>query len=231
MKDMNWKKRGGEFLSIFVAVISAFALNNWNDNRRNENSENKILVEISNGLEKDLDDIQLNVEGHKQGIAACNFFRKAIVGKDLRQDSLMIHYFNLTRDFVSIQNRAGYESLKSKGLELIQDDFLRLKIISLYEYDYQILQKLEEEYAEMQFFNQYFKEINTVIAPNIKRNEAGMIMGFQSPLEMEESKRSQLLLFLWKIQSNRLFILRYYTEISEKIEKVRKSIGKKTSTT
>ena len=58
---MNWKKRGGEFLSIFVAVISAFALNNWNDNRRDANSENKILVEISNGLEKDLVDIQLNV--------------------------------------------------------------------------------------------------------------------------------------------------------------------------
>lgn len=141
----------------------------------------------------------------------------------------MMHYFNLTRDYVSIQNRAGYESLKSKGLELIQDDFLRLKIISLYEYDYQILQKLEEEYAEMQFFDQYFKEMNSVIAPNIKRNEEGMIVGVQSPLEMEENKRSELLLFLWKIQSNRLFILRYYREITKKIEQVRTSIAKKSS--
>lgn len=34
MKKGNWKKYGIEFLSIFIAVIAAFALNNWNDNRR-----------------------------------------------------------------------------------------------------------------------------------------------------------------------------------------------------
>ena len=38
-----------EFLSIFIAVISAFALNNWNDNRRDRLAENKILTEIYNG--------------------------------------------------------------------------------------------------------------------------------------------------------------------------------------
>ena len=35
----NWKKHGFEFLSIFIAVISAFALNNWNDNRGDNTSE------------------------------------------------------------------------------------------------------------------------------------------------------------------------------------------------
>ena len=34
-------------------------------------------------------------------------------------DSFLIHYFNLTRDFISIQNTSGYETLQSKGLELI----------------------------------------------------------------------------------------------------------------
>ena len=52
----NWKKYTFEFLSIFIAVSSAFALNNWNDNRRDRNAERKILEEIYNGLEKDLDD-------------------------------------------------------------------------------------------------------------------------------------------------------------------------------
>jgi hypothetical protein len=74
IKLKNWKKHGIEFFSIFIAVVSAFALNNWNENRRDNNSENKILVEISNGLEKDIDDIKLNVSGHKSGISACNYF-------------------------------------------------------------------------------------------------------------------------------------------------------------
>ncbi|WP_417612232.1 hypothetical protein [Owenweeksia hongkongensis] len=49
----SWRKNGFEFLSIFIAVVSAFALNNWNENRRDAHSENKILMEIYNGLEKD----------------------------------------------------------------------------------------------------------------------------------------------------------------------------------
>src|SRR5690606_37306824 len=139
---INWKIYGMEFLSVFVAVISAFALNNWNDNRRNANSENKILTEISNGLHKDLADIDTNIKGHEWGITSCNYFRNIFTGKEVDHDSLMIYYQTLTRDFINLQNRAGYETLKSKGLELIKNDSLRRDIISLYEYDYTILRKL-----------------------------------------------------------------------------------------
>jgi len=225
IKFKNWKNHGFEFLSIFIAVVSAFALNNWNENRRDAHTENKILTEISNGLEKDLDDIKLNVSGHKSGISACNYFRKAFAGKNIKADSLMFHYFNLTRDFVSIQNVAGYETLKSKGLELINNDSLRLKIISLYEYDYNTLRKLEEEYSEMQFQENYFKEINEELAPNFKIDSNGNITGIDLPLKIQENKRNKLLLYLWKIQSNRVFILQYYSGIEKKINKVRENIN------
>lgn len=224
-KINKWKKNGFEFLSIFIAVISAFALNNWNDNRRDALSESKILTEISNGLEKDLEDIKLNVSGHQSGISACNYFRIAILGKDVKTDSLlMIHYRNLTRDFVSIQNTAGYETLKSKGLELISNDSLRLKIISLYEYDYNTLRKLEEEYSEMQFQENYFKEINEVVAPNFILDSNGIVKGIDLPLKIQENTKNTLLLYLWKIQSNRVFILEYYSDIEEKIGQVKQSI-------
>ena len=225
MKKKKWKKYAFEFLSIFVALISAFALSNWNDNRKDSLSENKILTEISNGLEKDLDDIKLNIGGHKTGISACNYFRDVFAGKNIEADSLMFHYFNLTRDFVSIQNTAGYETLKSKGLELIKNDSLRLKIISLYEYDYNTLRKLEEEYTEMQFQENYFKEINEELAPNFKIDSNGNITGIDLPIKIQENKRNKLLLYLWKIQSNRIFILQYYSEIEKKINNVKENIN------
>jgi len=225
MNERNWEKYIFEFLSIFIAVISAFALNNWNENRREAYAENKILIEISNGLEKDLDDIKLNVSGHKDGIAACNYFREAFAGKSIETDSLMFHYFNLTRDFISIQNIAGYETLKSKGLELIDNDSLRLKIISLYEYDYNALRKLEEEYSEMQFQESYFKEINEELAPSFIIGSNGFITGIDSPIRIQESDRNRLLLYLWKIQSNRNFILKYYSQIEKTISEVRENIN------
>ena len=139
IKLENWKKQGVEFLSIFIAVVSAFALNNWNENRRDANSESKILIEISNGLEKDIEDICANKFGHELGINACIFFRNVLANKKVNSDSLMTYYRDLTRDFISIQNTAGYETLKSRGLELIKNDSLRLQIITLYEYNYKIL--------------------------------------------------------------------------------------------
>lgn len=164
------------------------------------------------------------MSGHQAGISACNYFRKGFVGKEIAPDSLMLHYLNLTRDFVSIQNVAGYETLKSKGLEFVKNDSLRLKIISLYEYDYNTLRKLEEDYYEMQFQANYFKEINEELAPNFNIDENGNIAGIKSPLKIEESKKSKLILYLWKIQTNRAFILQYYAEIENKINEVRANI-------
>jgi hypothetical protein len=220
----NWKKYTFEFLSIFIAVISAFALTNWNENRNNRNAENKILVEIYNGLEKDLEDIHLNEMGHQMGINATNYFRNLLAKKNVSKDSVLFHYFNLTRDFVSIQNISGYETLKSKGLELIENDSLRTKIISLYEYDYNTLRKLEEDYFELQFQENYFKEINSSISQNFEFNEDKLIIGIKTPLEIEENKEKILLVYLWKIQTNRNFILQYYSEVENKIEQLRNDI-------
>lgn len=137
MRTINYKKIITEFISVFIAVVFAFSLNNWNDNRKDRNAEKKILNEISNGLTKDLVDVNLNMAGHKIGIKACDYWVKILNNENFEKDSLTVYYSKLTRDFVSIQNRAGYETLKSKGLELIKNDSLRLEVISLYEYNLQ----------------------------------------------------------------------------------------------
>lgn len=226
LRTGNWKKYGFEFLSIFVAVISAFALNNWNDNRKNHNAEIKILTEIYNGLEKDINDINQNEFGHKMGIEAIGYFRDLLAQKPVAEDSLMFHYFNLTRDFVSIQNTSGYETLKSRGLELIENDSLRTKIISTYEYDYNTLRKLEEEYFESQFQENYFKEINSSISRNFEFDENKALTGIRLPLKISEDEEKALLTFLWKIQVNRNFVLLYYSEVKKKVEELRSEIEK-----
>lgn len=224
IQEIRWKKYAFEFLSIFIAVISAFALDHWNDNRNNRHAESKILVEINHGLEKDLEDVRLNVRGHQMGINAANYFRNLIAGKSIAKDSMLYHYFNLTRDFISIQNTSGYETLKSRGLELIQNDTLRTKIISLYEYDYNTLRKLEEDYYELQFQENYFKEINSTISQSLEFNADKQITGITTPLRLEKNQEKIILSYLWKIQANRNFVLKYYDEVENKIEKLRQEI-------
>lgn len=223
-QSINWRIYGLEFLSIFIAVISAFALNNWNDNRRENRAESKMLTEIANGLEKDIEDIKMNKLGHVHGINASKYFKKIVAGKCDYPDSLKTYYFGLTRDFISVQNIAGYEALKSKGLELIKNDTLRLQIIALYEYDYNTLRKLEEEYSEMQFHENYFPQINQALGPGFLFDENQGISGFDLALSIPDDEEKVLLLYLWKMESNRRFILNYYADIESKIDRVHRNI-------
>ncbi len=149
-KSDRFNKFFFEFLSIFIGVFAAFALDNWNDNRKDHITEISILQEINNGLKQDLADIEINIKGHEQGIQAVNHFRAIVLNKQINNDTLWFHYFNLFRDFVSVQNNSGYETLKSKGLEIIENDSLRPKIISLYEGDYNTIRKLEEDVYDLQ---------------------------------------------------------------------------------
>ena len=224
MKNRNWRKYAFEFVSIFIAVVSAFALNNWNENRKNSQAESKILDEIVHGLEKDIKDVQLNVLGHRFGLKSSQFWRNIITDEPANLDTIQDYYFNFLRDFISIQNTSGYETLKSRGLELIKNDSLRTAIIGLYEYNYKTLKILEEEYAEMQFHATYFKEINDFIAPHFQYDEKGKILGIKRPLNLSQKDQNRLLSYLWKIDRNRRFILDYYAQIEKNINALKEQI-------
>lgn len=224
-KKLPLGKFAFEFFSILLAVISAFALNNWNDTRKDQNAQNKILIEIKSGLQKDLLDIDENITGHRTGIKACRYYRKLVLGNSVDLDSFPIYNFNLLRDFVSIQNTSGYETLKSKGLELIHDDSLRSEILYLYEYDYEILYKLEETYGELQFHNTYYHSVNDIMNDHHTFNEKGNLTGLAQPFKLNKPEKNRMLLYLLNIERNRWFILNYYelvkvrlTELSNKIE-------------
>ncbi len=220
----GWKSYAWEFFTIFIAVIAAFTLNNWNENRRDNRAATKILTEISNGLQKDLVDININIFGHNEGTAACKYWRKIIQNEEVDTDSLGQYYLALTRDFFSAQNNSGYETLKSRGLELLQNDSLRFDIISLYEYDYESLKTMEENYYEMQFQANYFKEFNDVFAPHFEFDEFGNIVGINTPLDISTETKQVLLAYLWKIQLNRRFILIYYASMEQKIKGIMERI-------
>lgn len=220
----NKKSYRVELFLIFVTVVSAFALNSWNENRKANLAENKLLAEIQKGLEKDLLDMDENLRGHRMGNQAVDYFRRFLTQKPITQDSLLTYYLTVTRDFISIQNISGYEALKSRGFELIQNDSLRTKIISLYEYDYSSLRKLEEEYYEMQFQENYFREINRTLAKYFIFDAEGKITGIDVNQKVDESEKRILLTYLMKIKTNRNFVMYQYDVTKAKVLDLIKNI-------
>ena len=225
MKKGNWRKYTFEFMSIFIVVISAFALNNWNDNRRDSNAETKILIEMSNGLNKDLSDIDNNIGGHVNGIKACGYWRDIINDKNYDPDSLKLKYFSLLRGYYPVQNKSGFETLRSKGLELIENDSLRFKILEIYDYYYHILRNQEENSYEMQFEEQYSNEINKMLSKSLLFDTNGNIVHLKEPIDLTKDEKNLFLTYLLNIEVNRKTMINYYKQVENKIELLRDNIN------
>jgi len=225
-RSTNWKKYTVEFLTFFLGITLAFALDNWNDNRNERESEKKILVEIKNGLQLDLSDVKGNIGGHKNGIKACDYFRNLLDNKEVAKDSLRMYNSALLRDFISIQNKSGYESLKSNGLKLIENDSLRFKIITLYDFYYEILEKVEENYSEMQFYRNYYQPITNMLAENLVFDIHGRLIDITQPINLSSIERNKFLSHLMNIEKNRQFVLYQYLEIETAITELIDDIDK-----
>lgn len=223
MKEGKWKNYLFEFLSIFIAVITAFALSNWNDNANNKHSEQKILTEIRNGIGIDQKDFEGNIVGHNTSLKANKRFRELLVGKTMHEDSIALFYISLFRDYTPVINRSGYESLKSAGLKIIRNDSLRFEIISLYDYYYGILDILDKV-NEMQSFNNYFEPINKLLYPYMEFDVNGNLIQITNPVGLTEIERKEILSYLWRLENNRKLKLNRYQTIMKIMIKVKKDI-------
>lgn len=198
------KKYVFEFISVFLAIVFAFLLDNWNENKKERLAEKTILTEIYNGLERDSIDLDNDERSIIYNIKAANYFRKITDNIKVDNDSLATYYFYLTRDFLTIQNTSGYETLKSIGLEIIENDSLRKTIIDLYEVRYKLYRKFTEEYDENKYQKNYFEKINNSISPNFIYNKRGGIIGIKQPINLNEKEKNLVKSYLWRLKINRL---------------------------
>lgn len=225
MPNKSWKKYAFEFLSIFIAVISAFALNNWNSDRNDRLSEEKILIEIKNSLIKDVADFQANVYGNQQSLMAIKAFRDWLDGQPMTKDSVAYYYTALFRDYPPVINKSAYESYKANNLKIISNDSLRLHIISLYDYYYNIIEILAYRAEEMGTYTNYYEPINAILAPYlIFDTQKIKPKDIQKRNALTSEEKNQVLNAFWRIQSNRRLKLNRYQMILDQIEKVNQQI-------
>ncbi len=219
-----FKKYFSEFALIFISVILAFALTEWSSNKNEKLSQKTILTEIKNGLQTDIEDLQANVDNHKLSIRGVRIFRNWTIEKQVPQDSIAFYYYSLFRNYTPIINKTGYESLKSSGLKTVNNDSLRFKIISLYDFHYKIIEKLEDSHVEMQDFQNYFKPTNDIIHSNLIFDDKGNIIGIQSSKNISKNHKKELLSYFWRMEINKKFKVVRYNGIIEKLKELERNL-------
>ena len=149
----NWIRHGFETFVIIIGILGAFALNNWNENRKNRNLERKLLIEHVSNLETNIE--SLNASNMRN------------VNRIRGIDSLIYHFDNSTSSnslrsffsgsiYISTLNLSysSFESMKTIGFEIINDDQIRLSIIDLFEISYTHHVRSINE-AEQAYFQTY----------------------------------------------------------------------------
>jgi hypothetical protein len=138
----------GEIILVVIGILIALSINNWNEKSKLKTEEIKLLKEMKSALLSDKADILSNIEEHSSAEKSCSILI-AHLSKELPYaDSLDIHFANSLNTTRFGHTSSSYETLKTKGPDLIENDSLRLMLGNYYDkkvgYQFE-LQKMSSE--------------------------------------------------------------------------------------
>lgn len=223
-KGVFQKKFLYDVFKTFIGVLLAFWVNEWKSSKQSDFTERTALHEIRKELDLNILDLRDNLGGHRIGLESGRYFWKALHNQSVGEDTLMQVYNTLLRNFVSIQHSAAYESVKSRGLEIISDDSLRTQIANLFDFHLEVVEKLEEQYAPHDFFHFYYHHFNEKLLPHIAISDKGK-WSFTKPLsEMPEADKTQVKMWLMRLMSDRQFMIVNYSNVESEMLRLRDAI-------
>ena len=117
-----------------VGILLAIQVNNWNENRKLVQVELTILKEIKNDLLFSFAELD-TINRYNQNYVNDYKLIKAFIDEDRTYDSTLDFAFaslDIWEDpYLPIM---AYETLKSKGIDLIKNDSLKRNIVSVYDF-------------------------------------------------------------------------------------------------
>jgi len=129
----NWKYALGEVLLIVVGVSIALAASSWYEKRQLRDVEISALAQLQGTLREDLNEITSEYDTIVRVNQSIASLVDHVETDDLDQGEVTSGIGSIGR-FVTLSLRNGpYETLKGRGLGLISNQSLRVKITSLYE--------------------------------------------------------------------------------------------------
>lgn len=147
-RNLSWKSALYELVLIFIGINLAIWFNNWNEKRQLRNLEKETLIELINGVEKDLHDIDNNINSYTRRQESFKRLINHLEHDKSYTDSLSQDIERLAGYTFFVNNTAPYEVLKSHGFDLISDDSLRLSILDYYDIQQQGIAKSDALHHE-----------------------------------------------------------------------------------
>lgn len=123
----------GEIVLVVIGILIALSINTWNENRKLQFQEIKLLSDLQLELRKTLEVIQEGMEFNNITIKDVNKIELYIKNGLPYSTDLDSSFGRIPHNFAGSVNSAAYNSLKTMGIGIIQNEKLRLDIINMYD--------------------------------------------------------------------------------------------------
>jgi hypothetical protein len=144
-----------------LGILLALWVNNCDEGRKKLEIEQRTLLEIRAGLMQDQKDLQETINGYQFRVENIQNIFSFLSRDSIPADSLSTAISSLNGYSYLLANTAAYETLKSRGLETITKDSLRLSIATLYDVEYEAIQTSERHLDEI---------FNNLLLPHLMHN-------------------------------------------------------------
>ena len=155
----------GEILLVVLGILIALQINNWNEERKSDREALELLLALKSNTNAIIQDLQRVSERERDVLGSIDIVIDNLSNTKIYNDTLEYHFIYMSYLSEVTWKTGAYETLKSKGLDLISNDSLREKIVDLYETHHQrILVNAQDAsgYLEINFYPLFSKHFRVV---------------------------------------------------------------------
>lgn len=141
----------GEVLLVVVGILIALQINNWNEDKKSKQFENKLKKEILKTIEYNFPDFMISLNYTKRAIRSLEIIINNIENKQIYHDSLSPH-FNYSNVWAYQRfNPSAYERAKQYGLNFLKSDSLRILLTDIYDVHQNLLLQYEKRQHDFHY--------------------------------------------------------------------------------
>ena len=140
----------GEIVLVIIGILIALQINNWNENRKAEEKELKLLIELKDDLIETKNDLLTDIERIPPILETTNSLYKAILGHHISDtDPYKLPLGYLMRYPILYPKLSALEAIQSEGISIISNDKLRKGITDFYQLHLNRIAWAEEQVEEL----------------------------------------------------------------------------------
>lgn len=158
----------GEIVLVVIGILIALQVNNWNEERKQNQIEKQLLNELIENLELNEQKISASISEEYKSIESVKKILIVLENQMDYHDSLDYHFARGQYSPDLVISSTAFHAIQNRGIHIISSDSLRKSIITLFDNDYGFLIsetiRLENQFwpsALLPLFHKHFR-INTM---------------------------------------------------------------------